>query len=95
MLEDITRFAISTINSTYTLLVQTFGFMDNAFTYLVVMILGFALCPVLFKSIYYQYAHPHEYYHVPLMKKALTGTLFIAVLIAFGYLNFIRFLPAG
>ena len=93
MFEDIVTLSIRTINSTYTLLVQTFGFMDNAFTYLVIMILGFALCPVLFKSIYYQYAHPHEYYHVPLVKKAMTGVLFIALLIGIGYINFVRFLP--
>jgi len=89
----VVRSLVAIINSTYILLADTFGFLDNSATYLVIMVLGLSYCPFLFRSIYQQYVNPHEYSQVALERKVVLGVVIVIALVAFGYLNFIRFLP--
>ena len=93
MLDIVRGFIIDVINSTYLLLVDTFGFLDTPGTYLVIMVTGFVFVPFFVKDVYYQYANPHGHYSMPVYRKAVMGIIFIAAWILFGYANFIRFLP--
>jgi hypothetical protein len=93
MLNDIILFLVRVINSTYIMLVDTFGFLDNGVTYLIMLVIGLAFVPILSKSVYRQYVEPHGYYHMPLKRKLLMGITFILAWLVFSYVNFIRFLP--
>jgi hypothetical protein len=86
-------FIADMINGTVAFFWQMFGFMDGPVTYIVIMVIDLAFVPLFARSVYAQYAHPHEYYHMPLMRKVLMGATFIIALFIFGYANFLRFLP--
>jgi hypothetical protein len=95
MLEDIRRSLIHLINSTYLFIAEILEpvrFLDSPGTYVLVMVVGLIFVPFLSKSIYYQYAHPHEYHSMPLVRKAVMSALFVGSILLFGYANFIRFL---
>ena len=96
MLDVIRKFIIDVINSTYLLLVGTveyLSFLDSPGTYTLIMIIGFVMAPFYVKNVYHQYANPHQYEHVSLTRKVLSGLAIILAFVLFGYVNFIRFLP--
>lgn len=95
MFEKELLFLADMINGTTALLWQMFGFMDSPVTYLIIMVIDLAFVPVLANSVYRQYAHPNEYFQMPLMRKVVMGVTFIVALFVFGYANFLRFLPAA
>jgi hypothetical protein len=91
--EDQLLFIADMINGTVDLLWQMFGFMDFSITYLIIMVIDLAFVPILARSVYNQYSHPHEYYHMPLDRKVIMGVTTIVAIFIFAYANFVRFLP--
>jgi hypothetical protein len=98
MIDVIRKFLIDVINSTYLLIMGTveyLGFLDSPGTYLIVMVIGFVIVPFSAKGIYHQYVNPHMYEHKSLLRRVVINVSIILVIVLFGYLNFIRFLPAS
>jgi hypothetical protein len=91
-MDFITRPIVSVINSTYTLLTGSLGWLDTPGTYIIWIVIGLIYVPFLVRNIYEQYANPHGYYAVTLIRKAIMGVIFIVAWLIFGYANFIRFL---
>jgi hypothetical protein len=93
MLEEVFRPVARGIGSTVGFLQEVLGFMDSPGTYLLWTVVGLIYIPFFVKSVYEQYANPHGYYAIPLVRKSIMGTVFIGAWLLFGYANFIRFLP--
>lgn len=96
MLEIVTKPVIVVINSTYLFLLDVLdylSFLDTPGIYLIWMVIGLVFVPFFSKNVYYQYANPHEYHVMPLVRKTIMGIIFITAWLVFGYANFIRFLP--
>lgn len=95
MLEDITRSIINIINSTYLFFSETLGslsFLDSPGTYILWIVVGLIYVPFFVKNVYSQYANPHGYYAISIVRKVIMGAIFISAWMIFGYANFIRFL---
>jgi hypothetical protein len=93
MLELVTRPVVRVINSTYRFFYDSLKFLDSPGTYLLWIVGGLIMIPFFVKSIYYQYANPHAYHPMPLVRKAVMGTIFITAWLLLGYANFLRFVP--
>jgi hypothetical protein len=96
MLEAITRPVVQVINSTYLLLLgiaQYLSFLDNPGMHIMIMVIGLVMVPFQARGIYHQYSHPHEYEAKTVVRSAAIGIAVIVFLVAFGYFNFVRFLP--
>jgi len=67
---------------------------DNPGTYIMWIVLGLVFVPYYIKSVHSQLKNPQEYYMVSFEKKFWMGLIFIIAWLAFGVVNFMRFLPA-
>jgi len=81
------------IISTYLFFRDSFAFLDTPGTYIMWIVIGLIYVPFFTKNVYDQYANPHGYYVIPLVRKTVMGIIFITAWLVFGYANFIRFLP--
>ena len=93
MFEWVTKPIISVINSTYTFFEGSLGFLDTPGTYILWIVIGLIYIPFFVRNVHEQYANPHGYYTIPLVRKTIMGLIFITAWLVFGYANFIRFLP--
>ena len=81
------------IASVFTGTLEFFSFLDTPGTYIIWTVVGIVMIPLFSKSIYYQYANPHDHYSMPLMRKAVMTVIFLTAWLVFGYANIIRFIP--
>ena len=95
MFEDVTRPIVRTINSTYQFFYDSLKQYDTPGTYILWIVIGLIYVPFFVKSVYNQYANPHAYHTMPLLRKAVMGTIFIIAWLVLGYANFIRFIPVS
>ena len=94
MFEAVWSLFVSGINAVYYFLADNLGlrFLDNPGTYILIMVIGFAMVPFYSKNIYAIYANPHVYEKVSLTRKILKAAITIGAIVFFGYANFTRFL---
>ncbi len=83
---------ISVINSTFLFFSESLGFMDSPGTYILWIVIGLIYVPFFVKGVYNQYANPHQYHAMPLLRKVVMGVIFITAWLVFGYANFLRFI---
>jgi len=95
MFEAITGPVVRTINSTYEFIYNSLRFLDAPGTYIMWIVIGLIYVPFFAQNVYNQYANPHAYYTMPLVRKAVMGTIFIIAWLVLGYANFIRFIPVS
>ena len=67
---------------------------DSPGTYIMIMVLGLVLVPFYLSAIRHHLKNPQEYHAVSFENIFWAGLLLIIFLVVFGFVNFIRFLPA-
>ncbi len=95
MIEAVASMIVTAINTAYYFLADGLGlrFLDTPGTYVIIMVIGFAMVPFYSKEIYAIYANPHIYEKVSLTRKILKALITVGAIVFFGYANFTRFLP--
>ncbi len=96
MLDAIVKSLVGVINSTYLSFVEvqkSLSFLDSPGTYTLWIVIGLIYVPFFTNNVYNQYANPHGYYSLSLVRKVIMGITFISAWLIFGFANFVRFLP--
>ncbi len=68
--------------------------LDNPGTYLMCIVIGMVLVPFYIRGVHHHIKNPHEHHLISFETMFWLGFFLIVFLIAFGAVNFIRFLPS-